>query len=113
MMSGKEFEEFICKMFKSMGYISEVTKQSGDQGLDVIAEKNGVKIGIQAKCYSNTVGNSAIQEAVAGKNYYGCQKVIVVTNNNFTAAAIELAECNDVILWNREILKEKIKECRK
>ena len=110
LMTGAEFEEFICHMFRKMGYRSEVTKQTGDQGLDVIAERNGIKIGIQAKCYSNTVGNSAIQEAVAGKNYYGCKKVIVVTNNRFTMSAIDLAKSNDVILWDRDILKEKIKE---
>ncbi len=70
LMSGTEFEEFIALLFKKIGYSSQVTKQSGDQGLDVIAIKNGSKIGIQAKCYSNTVGNAAIQEAVAGKSFY-------------------------------------------
>ena len=110
LMSGTEFEDFVALLFKKMGYSSQVTKQSGDQGLDVIAVKNGTKIGIQAKCYSNTVGNAAIQEAVAGKSFYNCDKVLVITNNYFTTAAIELAQANNVILWNRDMLKEKIKE---
>lgn len=110
LMNGAEFEEFVGLLFKKMGYSSQVTKQSGDQGLDVIASKNGTKVGIQAKCYSNTVGNSAVQEAVAGKSFYNCDKVIVITNNYFTSAAMELARSNGVILWNRDMLKEKIKE---
>ena len=110
LMTGTEFEEFIGLLFKKMGYTSRVTQQSGDQGLDVIAIKNGTKIGIQAKCYSNTVGNSAIQEAVAGKSFYNCDKLIVITNNYFTSSAIKLAQANNVILWNRDMLKEKIKE---
>lgn len=110
LMTGTEFEEFVGLLFKKMGYSSQVTKQSGDQGLDVIATKNGTKIGVQAKCYSNTVGNSAVQEAVAGKSFYNCDKVIVITNNFFTPAAIELAQSNGVILWNRDMLKEKLKE---
>lgn len=110
LMTGTEFEEFVCLLFKKMGYSSQVTKQSGDQGIDVIAIRNGNKIGIQAKCYSNTVGNSAVQEAVAGKKYYNCDKILVVTNNYFTPAAIDLACSNNVILWNRDMLKEKIKE---
>lgn len=110
LMTGVEFEEFIALLFKKMGYFSQVTKQSGDQGIDVIAIKNNTRIGIQAKCYSNTVGNAAIQEVVAGKNFYDCDKIIVVTNNYFTTAAIELAQVNNVILWNRNLLKEKIKE---
>ncbi|MBT9805650.1 hypothetical protein GPK84_06760 [Blautia wexlerae] len=109
LMSGAEFEQFVCELFKKMGYIAYVTKTSGDQGIDVVAEKDSVKIGIQAKCYSGTVGNSAVQEAVAGKSFYMCNRIIVVTNNYFTKSAIELANANGVILWNRDILKEKIK----
>lgn len=54
--------------------------------------------------------NSAVQEAVVGKSYYHCDKVVVITNNYFTPSAKELAQSNDVILWDRDILKEKIKE---
>lgn len=110
LMTGTEFEEFIALLFKEMGYSSQVTKQSGDQGIDVIAIKNNTRIGIQAKCYSNAVGNATIQEAVAGKSFYNCDKTVVSTNNYFTTAAIDLAQANNVILWNRDLLKEKIKE---
>jgi hypothetical protein len=110
LMSGKEFEQFIAVLFSKMGYETEVTKSSGDQGIDVIASKGGDKIGIQAKCYSGTVGNSAIQETVAGRNYYHLDKAIVVTNAGFTNSAKELAEANSVVLWNRTILKDKITE---
>ena len=107
-MDGTEFEELIAKLFRKMGYDAEVTKASGDQGIDVIATKNGFKYGIQAKCYSGQVGNSAIQEVVAGKTYYSLNKAIVVTNNFFTKSAIKLAEANGVVLWDRNILKEKL-----
>lgn len=110
LMNGQEFEIFIAELFSKLGYESEITKASGDQGIDVIASKNGNKIGIQAKCYSSTVGNSAIQEAVAGKSHYRLDKAIVVTNNFFTDAAQQLAQSNSIILWDRNILKEKIDE---
>lgn len=108
LMDGTEFEELIAKLFRKLGYDAEVTKASGDQGVDVIATKNGFKYGIQAKCYSGQVGNSAIQEVVAGKTYYSLNKAIVVTNNFFTKSAIKLAEANGVVLWDRNILKEKL-----
>ena len=108
LMSGDEFEEFVAELFRKIGYVSNITKHSGDQGVDVIIEKNGVKIGIQAKCYAGSVGNSAIQEVVAGKSYYGLNKAIVITNSFFTKQAIELADSNNVILWDRNMLKEKI-----
>jgi hypothetical protein len=110
LMDGLEFEKFIAELFSKMGYESEITKASGDQGIDVIASKNGKTIGIQAKCYSSTVGNSAIQEVVAGKAHYRLHKAIVVTNNFFTDSAQQLAKSNSIILWDRHILKEKIDE---
>lgn len=110
LMSGIEFENFIALIFKKLGYLTQITNTSGDQGIDIIAIKNNLRIGIQAKCYNSHVGNSAIQEVVAGKKYYNCQKVIVVTNNYFTNHALDLAKSNDVILWDRNILKEKIIE---
>lgn len=110
LMSGKEFEEFICYLFKKMGYTVNLTPTSGDQGIDIIAIKNGLRIGIQTKCYSNSVSNKAIQEVVAGIKYYGLKKAIVITNNYFTKSAIELALSNEVVLWDRSILKEKLNE---
>lgn len=108
LMNGQEFEQFLAILFSKMGYETEVTKGSGDQGIDVIASKEGSKIGIQAKCYSGSVGNGAIQEAVAGRMFYHLDKAIVVTNSVFTNSAKELAEVNSVVLWDRTILKDKI-----
>ena len=70
----------------------EVTKSSGDQGVDIIACKHRKKYGIQCKYYTYPVGNKAVQEAYAGANFYDCDKVIVMTNTTFTRSAIELAE---------------------
>lgn len=103
-MTGFEFEDFIGYLFGKMGYKVVVTQKSNDQGIDIIAQDNFAKIGIQAKCYSSTVGNKAIQEAVAGKSYYKCDKVLVITNNYFTKSAIQLAQCNGVGLIDKEEL---------
>jgi HJR/Mrr/RecB family endonuclease len=110
LMNGYEFERFITDLFRKMGYSVNQTKSSGDQGIDVLAVKRGQRIGIQAKCYSNNVSNKAIQEVVAGMNYYKVTKGIVITNNFFTNSAVELANSNGVVLWDRSILKEKIQE---
>ncbi|CAM3061023.1 restriction endonuclease [Paenibacillus sediminis] len=108
MMDGHEFERFVAKLFVRMGYSATVTKGSGDQGVDVIVEKNGRKYGIQAKCLSNAVNNKAIQEVVAGISHYRLDKAIVVTNRYFNSSATELALSNNVVLWDRDVLKEKI-----
>lgn len=110
MMTGEEFELLVAKLFKAMKYDVSVTQHSADQGIDVIARKGSMVLGIQAKCYSRPVGNSAVQEAVAGKAYYNCRKVMVVTNSSFTASARQLAAANGVLLWARKILAKKLIE---
>ena len=104
------FENLIARMFSRMGYMTTTTKASGDQGIDVIAKKKGHCIAIQAKCYSGSVGNSAIQEAVAGKAFYNADEAYVVTNSTFTKSAIKLAKANNVTLWDRAILANKLDE---
>lgn len=110
LMTGAQFEWFISYLFSKLGYSTEITKTSGDQGIDIIAKKGNAVVAIQTKCYSKPVGNHAIMEAVAGSKYYKANKTIVVTNSVFTKSARELAIANGVVLWDRVVLKEKIDE---
>ena len=64
-MDGYEFEDFLAAMFSSIGYDVHGTKRSGDQGADLFVAKFGEKIVIQAKNYSENVGNAAVQQALA------------------------------------------------
>jgi HJR/Mrr/RecB family endonuclease len=108
MMNGYEFERFLGDLFKKMGYNVINTKLSVDQGADLIVERFGEKTVIQAKCYSDSVGNSTIQEAGAAKNHYHCDKVLVITTSFFTKPAIQLARDNNIELWNRTKLDEVV-----
>lgn len=110
LMSGEQFEHFVAYLFNSLGYNATCTKLSGDQGIDVIAKKGETIIAIQTKCYTKSVGNHAIMEAVAGAKYYKANRAMVVTNSRFTKSAVDLAKNNNVILWDRKILNEKLKE---
>lgn len=106
-MTGEDFEEFIANILKKIDFYNiQLTKKSGDQGVDILAEKQGIKHAIQCKRYSKAVGNSAVQQVFSGKVFYHCDVAVVVTNNYFTDSAIELARENGVILWDRNVLKE-------
>lgn len=97
--TGIEYEAQVANYLRKKGYRGvEVTKATGDYGVDITAYKNGKKYAVQCKRYSQPVGISAVQEVVAGKVHYNCEKAMVVTNNVFTAAAQKLAAENDVIL---------------
>jgi hypothetical protein len=105
-MEGFEFEEFLGNILTAIGYDVEVTRRGADQGADLFAEKFGRKIVIQAKNYSDSVGNSAVQQALAAKSFYGCDEAMVITNNRFTQSASELAESTGVRLVDRLKLQE-------
>ncbi len=103
-MDGFQFEDFLVGLFQTIGYDVQETKKTGDQGADLFVEKFGSKIVIQAKNYSGSVGNSAVQQALAAKAFYNCDQAMVVTNSYFTISAKELADSADVKLVDREAL---------
>lgn len=106
-----DFECFLERLFKSMGYKVVLTKATGDQGADLIIEKFKDRIAVQAKLYfiGYNVGNSAVQQAISASYYYKCNRRMVVTNAYFTKSAKELAKRSDVILVDRDLLEYWLK----
>lgn len=99
-MTGYEYEEKCAKLLKAKGFTDvKVTPGSGDQGIDVLAIKNGKRYGIQCKYYEGTVGNKAVQEAFAGASFYDCAVAMVITNSQLTAPARKLAAKLSVEVW--------------
>lgn len=107
-LDDRGFELYWGDFFDLKGYKSKVTPQTGDQGADVVIEKDGIRTAIQAKKYKGSVGNSAIQEVVASKAYYRCQKAMVITTGYYTESAKELAAVNEVELWDRDKVATEI-----
>ena len=111
LMEGHDFEFFCAELLKKRGFLDvEVTKGSGDYGIDILAEKDGVTYAIQCKCYAAPVGVKAVQEAYAGRDYYDCMVGAVLTNQYFTAPAVEAAKKLKIILWDRGYLESMLEE---
>lgn len=108
-MDGHDFEQFTANLLRKLGYERvEVTPGSGDQGVDVIAVKDGKRYAIQCKRYAQKLGNKPVQEVFAGKTIYGCSVAVVLTNNYFTEGAKEAAKATGVELWDRDTLRRMI-----
>ena len=100
-LTGPEFEAYFALVLADNGFRDvAVTKGSGDQGVDILATRNGKSYAIQCKNYDGAVGNFAVQEAFAGAEYYGCELAAVVCPGTFTRAAKELAAETGVLLWD-------------
>ena len=107
-LSGTEFEVYLAKLFKSQGYLVEMTPLTGDYGADLILYKEQQRIAVQAKCYTGSVGVSGVQEALSGMAYYQCHSAWVVTTGNYTVNAVELATQSKVRLFGRNELGKLI-----
>jgi len=100
------FEKSVADNFTRLGWETRETKKTGDQGADVIAEKDDNKIIVQCKLYSRPIGNKAVQEVVAARNYYKGNLALVVSNSSYTKSAQQLAASNDVVLLHYSNLSE-------
>jgi len=93
-----EYECLCAEHMRACGFDATLTKASGDQGVDVIARKPGLTVVLQCKYYSSPVGNKAVQEVFAGKRFVGADLAVVVSNNEFTDSARQLAQALGVLL---------------
>lgn len=110
-MEGLDFEYYCAELLRNRGFIEvEVTKSSGDYGIDILAEKEGVTYAIQCKRYNGPVGVKAVQEAYAGRDFYDRMVGCVLTNQYFTQPAIDAAQKLKILLWDRDYLEEMIEE---
>lgn len=108
-MTGQEFENFCARVLRQNGFSRvTVTKGSGDHGIDILANKDGMKYAIQCKGYSGNVGNKAVQEAYSGKAIYRSDIAVVMTNSYFTSQAEQDAIALNVRLWDRNTLQNLI-----
>ncbi len=110
-MEGHDFEFFCAELLKKSGFEEvEVTKGSGDYGVDILAEKEGITYAIQCKCYREAVGVKAVQEVYAGRDYYDCMVGAVMTNQYFTAPAVQAAKKLKILLWDRGYMDSMMEE---
>lgn len=100
-MSGWDFERYCADCLLKKGFTkAEVTSGSGDHGVDIIAEQNGIRFGIQCKLYQGQIPNKAVQEAYTGASYYDCDVAVIMSNSEMTKQAQVEAEKLRVKFWS-------------
>ena len=104
-MTGTQFEDYVAARLRRAGWRVTFTPASGDYGVDLIAEKDGKSVAIQCKRHGNSVGVAAVQQVVSGARHHGCTKSIVVSNQEFTQAAKQLAYTHGCQLIGRRALQ--------
>ena len=106
-----EFESFCCDILEQNGFTGiSITKTPEDQGIDIIAFKNGAKYGIQCKCGASNIETTTVQKTLAGKSYFGCDYVVIMTNQKFDEDAKMQAEKEEISIWDRVRLDKFISD---
>ncbi|MCM1120760.1 MAG: restriction endonuclease [bacterium] len=106
LMEGHEFEYYCAELLRQAGFLEvEVTRGSGDYGVDILAEREGVTYAVQCKRYDGPVGVKAVQEVYAGRDFYDRMVGVVMTNQYFTKPAVEVARKLKILLWDRGYLE--------
>jgi restriction system protein len=105
-LSPIEYERFCADKFTAAGWKARLTKASGDQGADIMCEANGRRLVVQCKLYSTPVGNAAVQEVIAAREFEFADAAIVVSNAAYTPAARKLAAVAGVHLLHHDDIRD-------
>jgi hypothetical protein len=103
-----DFEEACRRLFEAHGFNASRIGGTGDQGADVIAFSSGLRIAVQCKRHSSPVGNQAVQQAEAARQFYDCSVAMVVGTSGYTTSARQLAGKLGVILADATELPDAI-----
>jgi restriction system protein len=108
-MDPTQFEEYIADLFIKLGYLAKAIGHTGDHGIDVEIEKDGVTSYIQCKRYSisNKVGEPEVRNFLGSLDHMHAQgKGYFVTTNVFTLQAEKFAEDKPIELVDgRKLIK--------
>jgi restriction system protein len=105
-MEGREFELAVAELLEILGYEDVEQTPYYDKGADILASKNGLRVAVQTKRWSNSVGVDAVRQLIDGTKRYGCDRSLLVTNSYLTDEAIRTAEAWEIEVWDRRRLAE-------
>jgi tetratricopeptide (TPR) repeat protein len=114
---GIDFERLVTRLLERMGFRAEMTKATGDGGIDIVATLDhpvtGGRFLIQCKRYapSSPVGAATVRE------FYGAVtadqralKGILITTSGFTAQALEFARTLPIELIGGDKLRRLLEQ---
>lgn len=85
-------EETVASVFRGLGYSAQAVGRSGDDGIDVILERAGERIGVQVKRYKNSIQVEQIRALTGALVLGGLTRGIFVTTSTFQRGAPSTAE---------------------
>jgi len=100
LLSPREFEIALGRLFETQGWDVVVTPASGDGGKDLVLQREGMRILVEAKQFSpeRKVGRPLVMKLHSAVTYERANGGILITTSKFTEPAREFAELNQLSL---------------
>ena len=111
-----EFESEVAKVFEAHDYETDVTVGSGDGGVDIIMQKDGMTTIVQCKHYQNPVPPEPIRALWGCKDDFNADEVILVASSGITEGGkrfvrskdnFRVLTLDDIILMSRQIVLDR------
>ena len=106
--SGREFEEFMIKLFEKLGYSTTVTNRSKEYGCDMMLQQSNYRLAVQTTRSESELNFTSVQRVLDSSRKYNSQMSVVITNNKFLSSAKNLAKIKNVVLIDRKKLLKLI-----
>ena len=71
--SGREFEEFMIKLFEKLGYSTTVTNRSKEYGCDMMLQQSNYRIAVQTTRSESELTFTSVQRVLDSSRKYNSQ----------------------------------------
>jgi|YNPMSStandDraft_1061717.scaffolds.fasta_scaffold50800_1 restriction system protein len=113
-LSPSEFEQRVALLLEDLGWKNVVIRGgSGDRGVDITAERDGLRYLVQCKRYSKSVGPNYVRDLVGALHIQGADRAILVATSSFTPQSRLEARGQAVELWDDKILLQRLSDAER
>ena len=108
MKTKERFTIFVYDLLHSLGY--ENINSPLNKLLDLLVTLNSITFGVNIIFQEKPtvlINITKVHDLKAGLEYHKLNKGIIITNGAFTQESLELANKNNIILWDNTVLQEK------
>jgi hypothetical protein len=90
-LDGLSFERQVGDLFKQLGKVVEVTKASGDWGVDVFLSDASGLTAVQCKAHRGKIGPSVVRDLYGAMAHFQANRGMVISTGGYTVGAREFA----------------------
>lgn len=110
---GYAFEVELGQLYEKAGYTVEVTRKSGDGGVDIWLRRQGESAIVQCKHHKSRVGVADARELLFLRDDHRVDKAVLASVSGFTSGVrklarrhpLELVDLDDIIAMHRQHMK--------